>query len=150
MKSENITKLKKLRDILSASLAALTNLGRPVNQWDGILIYIISQKFSQGTRNEWNLKRSTLSSALPSYKDLNEFMTLRIRGLTDLSDSSNYSANSRNNKSKSSVNSVSIVKWVNCAGNHNLTKCEDFLAKPVVQRNAIVKHNKLCFNYLRS
>lgn len=32
MKSENVIELKKLRDTLSASLAALTNLGRPVNQ----------------------------------------------------------------------------------------------------------------------
>lgn len=150
MKSENVSELKKLRDTLSASLAALTNLGSPVDQWDDILIYIVSQKFSPRTRNEWNLKRSIWSSDLPSWKDLHEFMTLRIRGLTDHSDLSTNSANSRNCKAKSSVNNVSVVKCLNCDGNHNLSKCEDFLSKPVAQRNAIVRQKKICFNCLRS
>lgn len=151
MKNENVTELKRLRDTLFASLAALINLGHPVDRWDDILIYIFSQKFSQRTRHEWNLKRSASSSELPFYKEFNEFLTLRIRGLTDLSDSSNNSSNIRNNnKSRSSVNSVSVIKCANCSGNHNLTKCEDFLSKSVMQRNAIVKQNKLCFNCLRS
>ena len=42
MKTESVIDLRKLRDIVSASLAALNNLGRPVDQWDDILIYIIT------------------------------------------------------------------------------------------------------------
>lgn len=53
MKSENVIELKKLRDALSTSLAALTNLGRPVNLWDDILIYIISQKSAYKKRMEF-------------------------------------------------------------------------------------------------
>lgn len=149
LKTENVTELKKLRDTVSASLAALRNLGRPVDQWDDLLIYTMSQKLSQRTRNEWNLKRGSLASKIPSYKEFNEFLTIRIRGLTDLSDSVNNSVSPRGNKSRSSVNNVSVVKCINCAGNHSLSKCEDFLAKPVALRNTIVRQKKLCFNCLR-
>ncbi|KMQ87692.1 hypothetical protein RF55_12949 [Lasius niger] len=69
MKTENVNELRKLRDIVSASLAALKNLERPVDQWDDLLVYLISQKLSQRTRNEWNLKRTASASKFPSYKD---------------------------------------------------------------------------------
>lgn len=52
MKTETVSELKRLRDNVSVSLAALTNLDRPVSQWDDLLVYIISQKFSTRTRNE--------------------------------------------------------------------------------------------------
>lgn len=83
------------------------------------------------------------------YKEFNEFLTLRIRGLTDLSDFVNSSVTSRSTRLKSSVNNVSAVKCVNCNGGHNLSKWEDFLAKSVEQRSAIVRQKKLCFNCLR-
>ncbi|XP_071582039.1 uncharacterized protein [Temnothorax nylanderi] len=67
MKNENVTELKKLRDSVSASLAALTTLERPVDAWDDLLVYIISQKFSPRTRNEWHLKRGD-TDAYPTYK----------------------------------------------------------------------------------
>lgn len=46
MKTENANELRKLRDIVSASLAALKNFERPVDQWDDLLVYLISQKLS--------------------------------------------------------------------------------------------------------
>lgn len=55
MKSESAGELRRLRDTVSSSLTALTNLRRPVNQWDDLIVYIISQKFSDKTREEWNL-----------------------------------------------------------------------------------------------
>lgn len=72
MQTENVNDLRKLRDTVSASLAALRNLNRPVDSWDDMLVYHISQKFSPRTRNEWNQKRASIAE-LPSYKDINEF-----------------------------------------------------------------------------
>ncbi|XP_071632826.1 uncharacterized protein [Temnothorax longispinosus] len=115
MKTENVLELKKLRDSVSATLAALTNLERPVDQWDDLLVYIISQKFSPRTRNEWNLKRGD-TDAYPTYKEIHDFMTLRIRGLTDYpSQFDSASSNTRGNKSRTSINNVSPVKCVRCS-----------------------------------
>jgi len=55
MKTESAVELKNLHDTVAASLAALLNIGRPVDKWNNLLVYIISQKFSPRTRNEWNL-----------------------------------------------------------------------------------------------
>lgn len=67
MKTETAAELKNLRDTVAASRAALTNLGRPVDKWDDVLVYIISQKFSPRTRNEWNLQRGK-SNTYPTMK----------------------------------------------------------------------------------
>jgi len=73
MKTENVTELRKLRDTVSASLAALGNLGRPVIHWDDFLVYVTSQKFSARTRSEWNLQR-TKKMQLTSYNNIHEFL----------------------------------------------------------------------------
>ncbi|XP_043257967.1 uncharacterized protein LOC122400510 [Colletes gigas] len=153
MKTELATELKRLRDTVTSSLTALKNLNRAVDSWDDLLVYLIAQKFSKRTRDEWNLHRGS-SKKYPTYKEINEFMTLRIRGLTDYlaaSDSPSYKNKvvfdaSRN---RSSVNNVSVVKCVDCSGDHMLFKCERFKAKSLDQRVSFVKQNRLCFNCLR-
>jgi len=147
MKTENVIELRKLRDTVYASLAALGNLGRPVIHWDDLLVYVISQKFSARTRSEWNLQ---CTKELPSYKDIHEFLTLRIRCLTDLSDSSKISDRFVNDKTRSSVNNVSALKCVYCRGNHIVLKCKDFLKKSATEHSSLARQLKLCFNCLKS
>jgi len=71
MKTETAAELKNLRDTVAVSLAALTNLERPVDKWDDLLVYIISQivlhnlskvhaRVTSGICNEENLMRIRL------------------------------------------------------------------------------------------
>ncbi|XP_070170823.1 uncharacterized protein, partial [Polyergus mexicanus] len=149
MKTEYAVELKGLRDTVAASLAALTNLGSPVEKWDDLLVYIVSQKFSPRTRNEWNLQRGK-STASPTYEEIREFMTLRIRGLTDHS-KLNADTSSHKNKgsNRASVNNVATEKCLNCSGNHNLMLCDEFKRKSVEQRTQFLKSHKCCFNCLK-
>ncbi|XP_070171009.1 uncharacterized protein [Polyergus mexicanus] len=149
MKTESAVELKGLRDTVAASLAALTNLGRPVEKWDDLLVYIVSQKFSPRTRNEWNLQRGK-STASPTYEEIRDFMTLRIRGLTDHS-KLNADTSSHKNKgsNRASVNNVATEKCLNCSGNHNLMLCDEFKRKSVEQRTQFLKSHKGCFNCLK-
>ncbi|KYN12351.1 hypothetical protein ALC57_15464 [Trachymyrmex cornetzi] len=151
MKTENVNDLRKLRDTISSSLAALKNLDRPVNEWDDLLVYLIAQKFRPRTRSEWNLKRTEFAK-LPSYKDINDFLSLRIRGLSDLSDSQNPKDTRRykDDKPRSSVNNVTANKCVSCSGNHSVSKCKEFLDKTVEQRGDFAHQSRLCLNCLRS
>ena len=149
MKSENVIELRKLRDTVAASVAALKNLNRPVEHWDDILVYIISQKFSARTRNEWKLRRSTMDS-IPTYKEIHDFLTTRIRGLSDFADLSNASVNQKPDKLRSSVNNVAVAKCICCSGEHSVIKCEDFRRKSPSQRSEIACKNKVCFNCLKS
>ncbi|XP_070170685.1 uncharacterized protein [Polyergus mexicanus] len=149
MKTESAVELKGLRDTVAASLAALTNLGRPVEKWDDLLVYIVSQKFSPRTRNEWNLQRGK-SIASPTYEEIRDFMTLRIRGLTNHS-KLNADTSSHKNKgsNRASVNNVATEKCLNCSGNHNLMLCDEFKRKSVEQRTQFLKSHKCCFNCLK-
>ncbi|KYN23208.1 hypothetical protein ALC57_04374, partial [Trachymyrmex cornetzi] len=148
MKTENVNDLRKLHAVAS-SLAALKNLERPVDTWDDLLVYIMSQKFSPRTRNEWNLKRTEFAE-LPSYKNLNEFLTMRIRGLSDLADSQKETRRFRDDRTRPSVNNVTAFRCVFCSGNNSVLKCDKFLSKTVAQRGDYARQNKLCLNCLRS
>lgn len=149
MKTESAPELKILRDTVVASLAALNNLERPVDTWDDLLVYIISKKFSPRTRNEWNLQREK-TSAYPTFGEIRDFMTLRIRGLTDHSKlKSDVSANKSKGSQRASVCTVTANKCVNCSGNHGLMQCDDFKRKSVEQRTQVLKLHKCCFNCLK-
>ncbi|XP_029160333.1 uncharacterized protein LOC114932333 [Nylanderia fulva] len=149
MNRESVAELRKLRDAVAASLAALNNMQRPVDHWDDLLVYIISQKFSARTRSEWNLRRSTMNS-IPSYKDIHDFLTMRIRGLSDFTDVSKESGNVKYDKQRSSVNNIAVLKCICCSGNHFISKCEEFRQKSAAQRMEIARTNKICFNCLKS
>jgi len=94
------------------------------------------------------MESSTYSknTELPSYKDIHKFLTLRIRGLTDLSDSLKISDRFVNDKT---VNNVSTLKCVHCHRNHIVLKCEDFLRKSVAECSSLARQLKLCFNCLK-
>ncbi|XP_029165685.1 uncharacterized protein LOC114936607 [Nylanderia fulva] len=150
MKHENAVDLRKLRDTVAASIAALNNLQRPVGHWDDLLVYIISQKFSAKTRSEWNLRRSTMDS-IPSYRNIHNFLTMCIRGLSDFADISTESTNAKRDKPRSSINNVAAVKCICCLGNHFVTncKCEEFRRKSTAQRSEIARKSKVCFNCMK-
>jgi hypothetical protein len=66
-KSESVTELKKLQDIISVA-RSVANLGCLVSQWDHLLVYIITEKLGLKTRVEWNLKRGDTKEYAPYAK----------------------------------------------------------------------------------
>jgi len=158
MKSENPIELKKLRDTVTATRAALTNLGLtiPVEHWDEIIVSIMSLKFSLATRREWN-KSLEKSREYASYEKMQKFLTVYIHELSDTTKApvmktqvyENTGLVKARGRSRPSVHSTSVSTCVNCSGSHNLTTCEDFLSKSITQRNALVKRKHVCFNCLR-
>ncbi|CAL1671716.1 unnamed protein product [Lasius platythorax] len=152
MKTETSRELKHLRDTASASLSALVNLKRPVEHWDDLLVYIISQKLSSRTRTEWNLRLGA-SNDYPSFKVLKEFLTERIRGIAEPVNfeeaSSGVSQSGVKGKTKAAVHNATARKCPCCKGNYFLTFCPAFRKKSVEQRYQIAKQARVCFNCLR-
>lgn len=154
MNTETIAELKQLRDTASASLSALNNLKRPVEHWDDLLVYIVSQKFSPRTRTEWNLRLGA-SDEYPSFPKLREFLTERIRGiaepvsLVDVSAISNAVSGGAKGKAKATVHNATVRKCPCCAGNHALAFCKVLQKKSVDQHYQVVKQARMCFNSLK-
>jgi len=147
-KFESVTELRELRDTVRVALAKLSRLGCPVSQWDHLLVYIITEKFSSETREKWHDELSN-TSEYPSYKELDAFLSNRIYLFSNFQHVALVTNNSQN-KSRSSVNSLSVSKCINCTGSHSLAKCEKFLLLSVEQRYTLARKKRVCFNCLRS
>ncbi|XP_018358983.1 PREDICTED: uncharacterized protein LOC108758486 [Trachymyrmex cornetzi] len=148
MKTENVNDLRKLHAVAS-SLAALKNLERPVDTWDDLLVYIMSQKFSPRTRNEWNLKRTEFAE-LPSYKNLNEFLTMRIRGLSDLADSQKETRRFRDDRTRPSVNNVTAFRCVFCSARRLCASEQTLFELPEIRALPSTMHKQISMLALSS
>lgn len=151
--SENSRNLKQLRDQTQSSIQALKNLGRPVEKWDDILVYLVSLRLDKASRKAWELKLSD-SLEPPSYDQLDKFLESRIGALDALlPPKSNMSAPSLDKAQKSknlSVHTATPSKFVcpTCKKNHLLYQCKTFLADPPIKRHEFIKSQKRCFNCL--
>ncbi|XP_070170385.1 uncharacterized protein [Polyergus mexicanus] len=86
----------------------------------------------------------------PTYEEIRDFVTLRIRGLTDHSKlNADTSSHKIKGSNRASVNNVATEKCLNCSGNHNLMLCDEFKRKSVEQRTQFLKSHKCCFNCLK-
>ncbi|XP_070169436.1 uncharacterized protein [Polyergus mexicanus] len=143
----NTQKLHYLKASVTGEAAVLINHVKIADaNYDGAWKLLIEDP---RTRNEWNLQRGK-STASPTYEEIRDFMTLRIRGLTDHS-KLNADTSSHKNKgsNRASVNNVATEKCLNCSGNHNLMLCDEFKRKSVEQRTQFLKSHKCCFNCLK-
>lgn len=53
--SESAVALSSLRDRVNVAVKALSNMGRVVDTWDDIFVYLIVQRFDKTTRKAWEL-----------------------------------------------------------------------------------------------
>lgn len=71
--SENSRNLQTLHDQTNTSIQALKNLGRLVDSWDDILVYLVAQKLDKTSRKAWELKLSDTVEP-PAYSDISKFL----------------------------------------------------------------------------
>lgn len=154
MKFEAAKELKELRDVVSSSRNALQNLGRSVETWDDLLVYTVTQKFCPRTWQAWNLHLGN-SVEYPTYAQLHDFLTLRVRGLAKntLSDVSTVKTKStsfsQKGRSHASVNNITTIrKCLICSGQHNLPNCPTFKRYSVEKRSQTARQARVCFNCL--
>lgn len=70
---ESDRSLRFLVDHVTKNLRALSSLNQPTDQWDILLIYMLSTKLDQNTLTKWEEYRSALSSDVPKLQDFNRF-----------------------------------------------------------------------------
>ncbi|KAJ8946765.1 hypothetical protein NQ318_018974 [Aromia moschata] len=69
--------LRSLLDKLNNHLRALRVLEQPVDQWDVLIIYMVTNKLDNITRREWETKNT--DRKIPALQDLISFLTREIR-----------------------------------------------------------------------
>ncbi|XP_020296284.1 uncharacterized protein LOC109861165 [Pseudomyrmex gracilis] len=156
MNKENYAELRQIADGAARHLHALQALKRPVDQWDDLLIHVLSSKLDPRTLREW--QSSLTGTELPNLKQFFAFLTHQCQMLeaTDKSSASNVRSGSiRTRSQSSSKQQASCVATVKskcsyCQGEHSIYYCRGFLGLSVSQRISEARSRKMCLNCLRS
>ena len=164
MSEESSTQLRRLVNQAVSNVNSLKALRVPVEQWNVILVPIITNCLDQTTRKEWESFTGD-SSDPSSYDDLIKFLNKRLRTLEAWDSSSKaqgiksksapsqgrkiISTNQVSNPKVSSSDKLSCaVKCFFCTGAHSIYLCDSFRKLSVPERFDYVKSSKLCFNCL--
>lgn len=152
--SESPSALKSLTNDTIEIIRALNNLGRPVGQWDDVLVYLTAQKLDPESRREWE-KSITSNNEMPLFEELEEFLEGRIQVLEALdstkSKSTSQSTNSKSNRSNVQSFLVNTSKCQFCQkGQHALFLCRLFKKQAVSKRREFIQSAQLCFNCLKA
>lgn len=152
---EPLSGLKFLRNTSAEVLKALTNLKRPVEHWDDLLVFFLVQKLDKSSRKEWETALGE-DVTYPSFARLKGFLETRIKTLEALtaagywseSKSVKSSARSPQVKSVQSHFTIAKLRCSFCQAEHRIYQCEAFKELSVDQRNSFVRKAHLCVNCL--
>lgn len=130
---ESAQGFRKLIDNLMRNIRALASLNQPVEHWDTILVYMISQKIDLNTRREWELFNK---KDAPTFQEFLEFLKNKCQVLETIGNKEKIqkeNVSNRYSQSKHSVNfslskpdEVTLVNQVNNKANtlnYNNLKC---------------------------
>lgn len=152
--------LRDLVDTVSVHLRALKSLGRPVAQWDDIVLELILSKLDNSTLDKWNDEAPT--DRIPTLDELIKFLERRCSHLEDRS-SNRHQVNQvpsvtkqvpfkqvRTSLSASETSSYQKI-CLYCKGtNHLIYRCRKFLTLAPKQRFDSIHERNLCNNCLKS
>ncbi|KYN12407.1 hypothetical protein ALC57_15422 [Trachymyrmex cornetzi] len=135
MQRESSAGLRQLLDHTEKHVRALRKLGEPTGQWGTILVHIITAKFDNITKREWENKASAREVA--TYEQFIDFTIDRCVMLETLQLDKSKSAKSQSNDPKSiNVNKKSVAavtaearpdECLACSqGKHRLYSLSDF------------------------
>ncbi|XP_076660479.1 uncharacterized protein LOC143363835 [Halictus rubicundus] len=139
--TESASDLTSLRDKANTAIQALRNLGRPVDTWDDLLVFLIVARLDRSSRKAWELQLGA-STDYPTYAELEKFLESRIRALDALQP---ISKQAKRNVSSHAATSNRLSCPL-CKTEHRLNACTQFKSKTVSQRFDFVKGDRRCLN----
>ncbi|XP_018400225.1 PREDICTED: uncharacterized protein LOC108777761 [Cyphomyrmex costatus] len=155
MQKESQSNLRQLLDHTEKHVRALKKLGEPTDSWGTILVHLMTAKFDNVTKREWETKTS--SREVATYTQFIEFTTnrcimleaLQIDKLKSTKVSSvigDKSANANKKTVAAPVAEVSNKCSICKEGKHRIYHCPTFLNWTPQARSKEIKGLKLCFN----
>lgn len=168
--------MRHLIDRTNDELRALRHLGRPVDHWDDILVFLLLRRLDPISRREWEMHLSATDNAKaladpeyqptqPTFEQLEQFFESRIRALemsTTTSSTMNKeprlskgNTSSRSPSGKSTMHrshqaSIGQQKFVCtfCGDHHSNFSCSTFREKTAHERLSEAKRLRVCLNCL--
>lgn len=145
MTKENAIELRRMSDVVSRHVRALTALKRPIDSWDDLLIHILSSKLDPVTSREWHA--SLKGSELPTLKQFLEYIAHRSqilesveKGAGDASGRMDTRSQRQANNKRQTVCAAVVRGRCNyCIGEHAIYACREFIALSVDRRIAEIR-----------
>lgn len=164
---ESHRSIRYLIDIVTKNLRALTTLGQPVDQWDTLIIFMISTKLDPITSGKWEEYRNNLPD-LPPLSKFIDFLSNRADILETMQANKGEKGNNNTQKefqtrndqknilpnrfSKTFLTSGSKAGSFSCPlcqKGHRIIDCETFKMLSIDNKLSEVSRLKLCSNCLR-
>lgn len=151
---ESANDLRALVDNSKRHIRALESLKLPTDQWDTLIIYLVSTKLDKVTKREW--ERSNENTELPELKELWNFLEKRSQLLASENINTWQSQAPRSGaivSTKAKHVHLEVNRVIQCSAcnhDHNIQSCETFKKATYDEKVNIVRKNGLCFNCSRS
>jgi hypothetical protein len=151
MTQESATGLRSVVDVSQECIRALENLKVPVDQWDGILVFLMVQKIDPSSRRYWEM--SLKDTSIPKLKEFLEFLEQQARALAagGLCRPTTKAASDPVKKVSSHLAQSSSPRsgCQICHEDHLHHQCPKLRSMALDERREAVRKSNLCFNCLR-
>ncbi|XP_011687010.1 PREDICTED: uncharacterized protein LOC105449455 [Wasmannia auropunctata] len=148
MKQESASQIRETIDTLNKHLRALTALEQSTEQWDTLLIYIISTKLDGVTAREWEKERA--GNDIPTLEEFKTFLISRADLLDSIEiNEKDVSKSKQADRPKVKSFLVQKQRCSLCKEAHHLANCEQFLKLTPQRRAEQLKGSKLCLNCMK-
>ncbi|CAG9135002.1 unnamed protein product [Plutella xylostella] len=167
---ESSQALRNVIDVTNKNLRALSSLGEPVDNWDTLIIFIMTKKLDPSTNRQWEEFKNSINSS-PSLKQFTSFLSNRADLIETLNDNSKF-VNKNKSSSSSSATTISSHQDSNkqiknfhsttkhkpfqhknkcpmCSDAHFLFTCESFRKLDIEARIKKASESNVCMNCLR-
>lgn len=149
----NHSVLRKLIDDVLRHLRSLKSLGRPTEQWDDLIVYLIISKLDANLTSDW--EDHIPPGDIPTLKQLTDFLTHKCKTLSTVSkrvpsNSTNLSMRKATGKATSVHLTTTNICCFHCKRKHYIFQCPSFLKLSSEDRNKEARAKRLCINCLRS
>lgn len=158
LNKESHNELRKLYDNFTKNLRSLKTLGLPTQEWDILLIHLLTSKFDNITRREWEAYK--LINELPTMNEMSEFLKTRCEFLEKIEltrretnehnfiRKTNFERQNRFEKTRSLATTATPKRLACyfCKQSHTIFQCETFKNLDIATRINKVNKLKLCFN----
>ncbi|CAG9132919.1 unnamed protein product [Plutella xylostella] len=126
---ESSQALRNVIDVTNKNLRALSSLGEPVDNWDTLIIFIMTKKLDPSTNRQWEEFKNSINSS-PSLKQFTSFLSNRADLIETLNDNSKF-VNKNKSSSSSSATTISSHQDSNkqIKNFHSTTKHKPFQHK---------------------
>ncbi|GLV33208.1 hypothetical protein CBL_20085 [Carabus blaptoides fortunei] len=129
--SESSTELRSFVDQISKNLRSLEILGQPTDQWDTLLVYLVTSKLDTKTMREWEEKKG---NEVPTFEDMKKFLRTKSDLLETLDLNKNIEKQKPQSQKTRAYLATAASKCPLCQQEHQLFNCSKFLTLSPQQR----------------